>query len=336
MVSMSWAIFGHDWAVDMLQQHITRGQQRHAYLISGPQGVGRRTLALRFAQAINCQESDVPGLACGACRTCRQIEAMQHADLWVIKPEEDAASIKVEQVRELQRFLSLAPYESPYRIALLLDFQTATASAQNAFLKTLEEPNPRVILLVTTDEPDNLLPTVVSRCELLRLRPMAPEALADILSSQAGITAEQAQLIAHISGGRPGYALRMIQDADLLSTRSQWISDLFTLLDTNQRDRLAYSEQCSKKRDRVEAKNNLHDGLMHWLSVWRDVLLVTSKSGVPLTNPDFKPQIDWMAQRVDQHTAARLSMRLEHAFTRLPTANLQLMLDNLLLEWPQF
>lgn len=335
MVLMSWPILGHTWAADLLQRQIAGGRLRHAYLFSGPGGVGRRTLALRFAQAVNCPQPPAPGQPCGTCRTCRQIAAMQQPDLAVVQADAGGETLKVDQVRDLQHALALAPYESAYRVALLLRAEQATAGAQNALLKTLEEPNARVILLLTADEPDNLLPTVVSRCELLRLRPMSLDALTAALMEQPGLEEETARLIAHISGGRPGYALRLAEDESLLAARAEWVSDLFTLLGASQRERLAYSEHCSRNRDRSEAKSNLRDGLAHWLSVWRDVLLTASDSGAPLTNPDHEAQIASLAQAVDERTAARLTARLEHAFTRMATANLQLMLDNLLLEWPR-
>ena len=122
--------------------------------------------------------------------------------------------------------LSLAPYESKYRLALLLRFEEANASAQNALLKTLEEPNPKVVLFVTADDPENLLPTIVSRCELLRLRPMAVDSLAAGLQEKQNLGESQAELIAHIAGGRPGYALRLAEDASLLEERKEYLGGL--------------------------------------------------------------------------------------------------------------
>ena len=123
MAGMGWDLIGHTWAADMLRQHIAADRLRHAYLFSGPQGVGRRTLALNFAQAINCPSPTAPGVPCGTCRTCQQIARMQQADLSIIQSEAEGESLKVDQVRDLQHALSLAPYESAYRVALLLRFE---------------------------------------------------------------------------------------------------------------------------------------------------------------------------------------------------------------------
>ena len=267
MACMGWDLIGQTWAAEMLQQHIAANRLRHAYLFSGPQGVGRRTLALNFAQAINCPSPTAPGVPCGTCRTCRQIAQMQQPDLTIIQSEAEGESLKVDQVRDLQHSLSLAPYESAYRVALLLRFNEATDGAQNALLKTLEEPNERVVLLVTADEPENLLPTIASRCELLRLRALPLSELAQVLVEKKGLAADQARLIAHISGGRPGYALHLAEDETLLNARREWLDDLFILAGASRSEKLAFSESKSRGRDRAEIKQQLRDGLAHWLSV---------------------------------------------------------------------
>jgi DNA polymerase-3 subunit delta' len=335
MTGMTWNLMGHEWAEEMLRQHITSGQLRHAYLFSGPRGVGRRSLALRFTQAINCPQPLEPGQPCGECRICRQIEAMQQADLNILQSEQEGDTLKVENVRELQHMLSLAPYESNYRVALLLRFEEANENAQNALLKTLEEPNPRVVLLVTADDPENLLPTITSRCELLRLRPMALEVLSAALQAKSSLGEEQAGLIAHIAGGRPGYALRLVEDPNLLAERQQSMQDCLNLLGLSRLERMIFVESLTKGRVRAEAKGDLRGELTAWLSFWRDVMLAGLGSAAPLTNLDYQTEIQQVAARTNPQTAARLVAALEHSFVRLNNANLQVMLDNLLLDWPQ-
>lgn len=335
MTGMTWNLLGHEWAEEMLRQHITTGQLRHAYLFSGPRGVGRRSLALRFAQAINCTQPPEPGEPCRECRICRQIEAMQQADLNILQSPAEGDTLKVEAVRELQHMLALAPYESNYRVALLLRFEEANENAQNALLKTLEEPNPRVVLLVTADDPENLLPTISSRCELMRLRPMAPAVLSARLQDMRELEISQADLIAQIAGGRPGYALRLIDEPNLLDERQQALQDCLNLLGLSRLERMSFVESLTKGRARADAKGDLRGELTAWLSFWRDVMLAGLGSAAPLTNLDYQAEIQQVAARTDAQTAACLVAALEHSFVRLNNANLQVMLDNLLLDWPQ-
>ena len=206
---MSWNLIGHAWAEKLLQQHLISGEVHHAYLFTGAPGVGRRSLALEFARAINCANPPTPGEACGVCSICKHITLMQQADLHIVAPETDGGMIKVDQIRDLQRSLILTPYEAKYRIALLLNFQRANANAQNALLKTLEEAPRKVILLLTADSTESLLPTISSRCETLRLRPTSIETLTSVLNEREKLSPEKAALYAHIANGRPGIALRL-------------------------------------------------------------------------------------------------------------------------------
>ena len=281
-------------------------------------------------------EKPSPGEPCGACQTCRQIERMQYADLAVVQGE-DGSALKVGQVRQLQKSLMLAPYAGNYRVALLLNFQEATAGAQNAFLKTLEEPNPKVLLLLTVNDPENVLPTISSRCELLRLRPMAVNDLAEILMKENGLSDDKAQLIAHISTGRVGYAKQMADDPEKMKKRTQWMNDLLELLPTvfPFRENRHEWQTSPRKVKRPEAKRRLLEGLPYWLSFWRDVLLVGTKSTTPVINIDIRSAVEATARSVTVAEAARAVSVLEHTFKRLPAANLQLMLDNILLDWPR-
>src|SRR4030067_1091410 len=172
---MDWGMIGHDWAVNLLAEHVAFGRERHAYLFTGPSGVGRRTLALRFAQGLNCIKPPVPGQPCRVCSACKRIELMHHPDLTVVEAEREGETLKIDQVRALQHTLSLTPYEARYRIALLLRFEEAHISASNAMLKMLEEPPAQVVVILTAKSAENLLPTIVSRCEVLRLRSVAME-----------------------------------------------------------------------------------------------------------------------------------------------------------------
>ena len=336
MADMAWDLIGHAWAEKMLQQHIASGQMRHAYLFSGPAGVGRRTLVLRFAQAILCTQADSRGVPCGTCRNCQQIERMQHPDLSLVQAESWGGVLKVEQVRELQRQLSLSPYEAAYRIALLLRFDEANDNAQNALLKTLEEPNDKVVLLLTAELAENLLPTIVSRCEVLHLRPVPLQELADALAKSEGIDTEKAKLIAHIAGGRPGYALRLVREPELLERRKQWLDDLLGLLGAKRREKLAYAASKFYSRDeRGEVRDTLREALSWWLTFWRDVLLSSSGVDSPLTNLDYRNEVERASKTVDRSSVVKLVKRLEGALARLNNANLRLLVEALLLDWPK-
>ncbi|MGE5124049.1 MAG: ATP-binding protein, partial [Acidobacteriaceae bacterium] len=236
---MDWGLIGHEWAVNLLAEHVAKGRERHAYLLTGPAGIGRRTLALRFAQALNCKQPPQPGQPCRECLACKRIEAMQHPDLAVVVAEHEGETLRIDQVRELQHTLSLAPYEGRYRVALVLRFEEAHISAANAMLKTLEEPPAQVVVILTARSAESLLPTIVSRAEVIRLRTLSVEDTASGLQAVKGVPRPLAENLAHISDGRPGYAIRLYENPGLLEQRSAWLDELISLLASSQRDRFA-------------------------------------------------------------------------------------------------
>jgi len=329
----NWGLLGHEWAVEMLKQHLTRDSVRHAYLFTGPPGLGRRTLALRFAQALNCPNPVAPGEPCGKCKTCQQIERMQYTDLTVIQTETEGKILRVAPVRDLLHTLTLSPYQSTYKILLFLRFQEANPSTANILLKSLEEGPPHAIFILTADNVEQLLPTIVSRCEILRLRPLPVERVESYLKER-GATAESAHLLAHISGGRPGYALRLMDNKEALQFRARRLDDLRILLRSTRGERFAYTEKLTGRKN--EAKERFRETLLLWLSFWRDVLLRAAGSGSPLTNVDYTEVVDALASKLTLPEVRKLVNDAEEAIDKLErNVNARLLAEVTLLDWPK-
>jgi DNA polymerase-3 subunit delta' len=313
----------------MLYQHAARGEFRHAYLFCGPPGLGRRTLALRFAQALNCPTPLEPGVPCGTCRDCKQIEGMRHPDINIIQADSEGGTLKVDQVREVQRALSLKPYQVNYRVALFLRFQEANDNAANALLKTLEEAPSHAVLILTADNPEQLLPTIISRCEILRLRPLPIATVEKDLISR-GVDTERARLLAHISGGRPGYARTLVDDATLLEKREERLDDLQSLLPAARVEKFSYADKLARDKDAMRQT------ISFWLSYWRDVMLRTAQAETPLVNVDRNLEIEDLATRMDLSSARHVVSGLEDALEKLErNVNSRLLAEVLLLDLPK-
>lgn len=328
---MNWNLIGHEWAVQMLKQHVLQGTQRQAYLFTGPENIGRGTLALRFAQALNCPQLNEMGEPCLECPTCNRLGRFVHPDLSVVEAERKGSQLKVDQIRELQHGLALAPYDAKYRIAILRRFEEANRQAANALLKTLEEPPQQVVLILTAASSDSLLPTIVSRCEVILLRPVSTANLIEGLSAKWQVPLEKANLFSHLSGGRPGYAIRLSQNPEELSNRNIWLEDQLNLLSSSRVNRFEYVETVAKH------PQSLPEILKVWLSFWRDVMLSASNSNAQITNIDYLEKINELAQRINYPLAFSMVVKLEKIFENLAyNINPRLSLEVFMLDLPRY
>jgi DNA polymerase-3 subunit delta' len=336
---MDWGVLGNPWAETLLQGHLQAGRLRHAYLFLGPDGVGKRTLALRFARALNCERHGGSGAFCDpaqdpVCRACRLTPQETYPDLHVLRPEAEGGGIRVEQIRELQHQLALAPFEGRWRIALLSEFHRASHSAANALLKTLEEPPAHVLLLLTSPTAEALLPTIVSRCETLALRPLPVAELVGELRAR-GLPEAQAELLAGISGGRPGRALALAEAPEVMGRRQQHLQDLWMLLGGTRGLRFDYVRKSLNAPELEGRRVQAAEMLETWLSVWRDAVLLAHGGRVPPANPDQHKQVGWLAGRIGRDSLQRVLQQLDLTLEAIEAnANLRLALEALMLDLP--
>src|SRR3954471_1164697 len=199
------AIAGHRPVLDLLSRAIVRQTLPPSLVFAGPGGVGKRTTAVALAQALNC-ERELNGDACGTCGPCTRIARGVHADILIIEPG-DAGSIKVDQVREAIDRTAYRPFEGRRRVVMIDQADALVSEAQNALLKTLEEPPAASMFVLITARPDVLLPTVRSRCQRLRFGPLSAADVAGVLVRDHGFDAGEARAAAAASDGSVGRAL---------------------------------------------------------------------------------------------------------------------------------
>jgi DNA polymerase-3 subunit delta' len=201
-------VLGHDRVKGLLARALGQGRVPPALLLSGPEGVGKRTLAVAVARGLLCDEG--PGEPCGRCRTCGRTARAMHPDFFVVSPE--TAAIKIEQVRDAVREIAGLPFEARARTVIIDDAHTMTEQAMNALLKSLEEPPATSHLFLVTASPQALLPTIRSRCQTVRLGPLPSALLESHLQERLGLSPADARLRAALSGGSLGAALSFEAD----------------------------------------------------------------------------------------------------------------------------
>jgi DNA polymerase-3 subunit delta' len=326
---MTWNLIGHEWAAQLLQGHITNDSLRHAYLITGPRDIGKQTLAVRFIQAIHCPSPVEPGIPCLTCSTCSRLERLEYPDLFPIRVEEGSKQIKIDQVRELVRDLSLTPYEASKKVGLLIDFELANRNAQNSILKTLEEPPGAAMIILTAVSASSLFETVSSRCEEIKLNTVPIQTIQQGLEKLYGIPSDEAEFLAHISGGKPELARRFHQRPDLLERRADLLDKHFELLGGNSVTRFLYADQVWKDTEMIQELLNI------WSSVWIDILHYKAESGSPTRNIDRVEQLEIISAKIDLPAARSVLAAFQRAHELLVIhSNTRLTLEDLLLQLP--
>jgi DNA polymerase-3 subunit delta' len=313
--------------VDLLRQSLAADRVAHAYLICGPPQIGKTRLALALAQALNCAQPDPP---CGQCSSCVKIAQQTHPDVQLIEGKGAGGSIKIEQIRTLQREAVLAPYEGRYRVLILRRADLATLEAANSLLKTLEEPPAHVALVLTAIQADALPATVVSRCQRLDLRPLACQTIEDVLRVR-GVQMAKARLLARLSGGRIGWALVTAEDEAILSLRQQQLDQLVSLLPADRVERLDFAWKASC--DPVTAREQIEI----WTTWWRDLLLLSSQGESHILNVDRIEELRSLAEQGDAIEIRTMLDALQATAAQLDAnVNARLAIEGLLLKLPHW
>ncbi len=334
-----WQVVGQDRAISLLQRSLEKEALAHAYLLVGPSHVGKMTLALDLAKAINCDAAAPP---CGECTACRRIASGKHADVQIIGLAEDGDSaeaksqteISIDQIRQMQHSACLPPFEGRYKVFIIEGAELLSNDAANCLLKTLEEPEEKVVFLVLTAREELLPATIVSRCQRLELPPLAVGEVEAALNNRWAVDQERARLLARLCHGRLGWALLAAPDDSWLKERAERMEQMLGVIDT------AGYEGCLEYAVQLAAQFNKNRGSVQgildlWLDWWHDLLLVKIGCVEAITNVDVSAVLE---QRAEDYSLAEIKsfiIAIQSVGKQLKqNANPQLVFEVLMLSIP--
>lgn len=262
-------IFGREQLQNSFQAAITEGRISHAYLFCGPVGIGKRTMALSLAAALNC---DTGIIRCLGCLSCRKTVAGTHPDVHMIVP--DGKSLKIDQIRKLKKAAYLMPHEGRYQVFILNDADLLTLEAANSLLKVLEEPPSSSVFILLTQNPKILPPTVISRCQLLILPRLHKASITKILYHAGfNLSSEQMARVIQLAEGVPGQAILLAGNTDWQKLQGEAIALLHSLYT---------GEEASLLAGQIAQRDNLKEFLEMLLFVLRDVMVMQATGDVRL------------------------------------------------------
>ena len=270
-------IIGQEKAIVFLRRVIANDKIASAYLFTGIQGIGKTTTAMAFALLINCL-NPVDGDGCRECSSCKKIIDGNHPDLIIIGPDREKKAIGIDQIREINRHLAFSPVLGQHRIIIIDPAERMSGEAANAFLKTLEEPPPGNILILNVRDPDQLPPTIVSRCQRVPFKPLPNEDMVNWLVNERNMDSEKAKILARLSEGSLGEALRLAND-ELFTDRVNLVTMLHSVIHGPSDILLDLAHKFSLLGKRAGTDKGLKDDrvammLGIWKSWFRDMLLI--------------------------------------------------------------
>jgi DNA polymerase III subunit delta' len=338
-------MIGHTAAREWLGRALLTDRLAHAYLITGPRSVGRRTFAMEMAKAVNCL-APVAERPDHACQQCRLIERNVHADVRIVRrgerrgimlhPAPTGSSRDVaDYVDFIQADALLRPVMGRRKVYVILDAQELDKVAADRLLKTLEEPPSFVLFLLTAVDRSGVFPTVASRCQELRLHPSSREELTHALIGR-GADEQRARQLAALAGGRPGWALAALSDPKLFEQQQTYARQLVDLVGGSRLERLVHARWLSDRW--TSHPEVVRDTLRVWLSWWHDVVLVQLGLGERVAHLEAteRQAIESAAQQLDRTAARTAADTLQQSLADLDAnVNPRLVLDLLMLRLPR-
>ncbi|NLW23473.1 MAG: DNA polymerase III subunit delta' [Tissierellia bacterium] len=256
-------IIGHQRVIDNLKKAIEQDQISHSYLFEGEESIGKKLVALAFSKTLLCKEEG--GDPCNKCTSCLKFDTFSHPDFLMIEPEKGL--IKVEKIYDLIKDLNIAPLESKRKVIIIDDSHRMRMESQNALLKTLEEPPSYINIILISSQANSLIPTILSRCQLVKFYPVVREDIEELLMTRYDKSLEEARFISHFTKGSVGRAISLSNSQEFFQKREELIGIIDSIIKGNSHRIFSSMDFFLDNKDNYE---DILDIILYW---FRDLII---------------------------------------------------------------
>lgn len=265
------SIIGQEMAINLLQQELKQKRIAHAYLFCGPEGSGKKRAALAFARTILCQQQGIQ--PCESCRTCLQTAALNYPDLSFLSPEGE--SLKIEQVRHWQQEQAYQPYWGKWKVSIIESAEKMTSAAANSILKIVEEPGPGTVFILLAEGVEWVLPTIVSRCQVISFKPLTQNQISFYLNSAYPELGQgEREVLAQLSGGSIRKADQLVEEGNAVTKYEQAAEVLNFLVQQDEFRLFSLAKKFEQRNEQLWEYLDLLSSFFRDLLLWKATGLV--------------------------------------------------------------
>lgn len=332
-----WLTLGQDHILNQISHGLSIDRLAHAYLFTGPPGVGKMCLASDLAKAVNCLEfSSSP---CGRCTQCLRITEGIHADVRTVSTFRGSESsartvIGIDDVKDILHQTNLKPFEGQCIVIIFDGAEQLSVEASNALLKTLEEPSPQVLIILLTDNESNVLETILSRCRICKFKPVAKELIKKTLIEEYLCADNVAEVISRLARGSIGWAINAATKADVLAQRDADLNHLHDAMQSSLYNKFNYANDLASEfsRDRTVVKEVLY----LWRGWWRDLLILKTSGERNVINIDKIETLRAQANEIGINDISRFVQIVDETLYALDcNVSPRMALENAMLNMPK-
>jgi len=316
----SWPIIGHQKIVNYLQQSIKRQRISHAYLFYGPENIGKKSLAKYFSQSLICDNTETK--PCHRCLSCQQFLKNIHPEVVWVRREQDKKNISIDQIRELKEKIYLSGFTNGYKVIIIVNAEEISKEAANSFLKILEEPPLKCVIIILANKLKNIPETILSRCQTIKFSLVSKKEIANFLKKEYKINQEKTEELSSLALGLPGRANKFFQNKNLLAEYLEQQEKLIKIINADLGKKLKIAKE-------ISASASIDKIISHWKIFIRDLILYKTDNKNLIVNISLKSNIKKIAEQLNFEKLYYLEQELNKlTFYFGQNINIGLALDN--------